>query len=423
MALPPGVREIPAERLDTRTDAQILDSLTHPKPVSSEKNVWSFWDAGLEAMPVWSQRNVVSWARRLPKDWNIYVLNIVAGSALNVDNFLDKSNFYDSFNNRTIQGPNAGVWYSDITRLAALSVYGGVWVDTGIMLFRDFTADIWSELENPESRFEIAGFSSDLAPRPNNDIIASYFVAARKASPYVVRWHRVLLEIWQSGWGHEENNDKADSSFGLVQHTGTNSTSKLERRDHRGLSAHPLLSPVEPIEVRADLGAKYKVPSGPFNDYLNTYLSQKRARMTIDAAEDWNGPAWWEKHAMILPIQESYWTYISTDFNGQKQFDYLSMDMEPTTQEGWKQANALAQDLASKCCHMKLSHGLKTTKMVHVASMWESEQYENYDVKKGTFAAYLRWASVHLEQVDRHLKPFDVPTTGHKIHAGLLEVV
>ncbi|POS68816.1 capsule polysaccharide biosynthesis protein [Diaporthe helianthi] len=402
----PSVREIPRDRLDTRTDEEILESLRNPLPVTSERNVWTFWDKGLGDIPSWTRRNIINWARRLPKEWNIYVLDIVPGSPLNVDNFLDKSNFYTAFNNRTIGGLNSGVWYSDIIRLASLHTHGGVWVDSGIILMRDFSQDIWQQLEDPNSPYEIAGFSADIAPVPDNDNIASWFIAARKGSPFMKQWNRVLKHIWDTPLGEEGD--------------------ERERRDYHGLSTHPLFRQVKKQRVKVDHQAKYKVDPVAFNDYLHTYLSCKRVRMTVDAAAGWDGPAWWESHAMILPLRESYLTYLMTDFSGLRQFELLSAQRDvPPPQRGadWQAAEELVQALIRTCCNVKLSHGLKTTKNMHVATLWEKDEYVDYDVKEGTFAAYLRWASLHLEQVDRPLEPFDVPTTGTKIHADLLEEV
>lgn len=404
-SLPSGVREIPPQRLDTRSDEEIIASLLNPKPVTNEHNVWTFWDKGLAAAPGWTRRNIINWARRLPSDWNIYVLDVVEGSALNVNNFLDETNFYSAFNNRTIEGLNSGVWYSDILRLALLHTYGGVWVDTGIILMRDFSQDIWRDLEDPSSPYEICGFSADIAPIPDNDIIASWFIAARKGSPFMKRWHRIVRDIWSTPLEGDQE----------------------ERRDYHGLSSHPLFRQVQKMRVEVDHQAKYRLDPVAFNDYLNTYLSCKRARMTVDEADGWDGPAWWEAHAMILPLQESYMTYLLTDFSGERQFELFSARRDGVApearDENWHAAEKLVQALVSKCCNVKLSHGLKTTKNKHVASRWEDPEFTDYDIKEGTFAAYMRWASLHLEQVDRQLVPFPVPTTGRKLHAGLLEAV
>jgi hypothetical protein len=46
------------EVLDNRSDDEILASLREHVPVTSEKNVWGFWNTGADSIPSWSKRNV-----------------------------------------------------------------------------------------------------------------------------------------------------------------------------------------------------------------------------------------------------------------------------------------------------------------------------------------------------------------------------
>lgn len=46
------------EVLDDRSDDEILASLKEHVPVTSEKNVWGFWNTGVDSIPGWSKRNV-----------------------------------------------------------------------------------------------------------------------------------------------------------------------------------------------------------------------------------------------------------------------------------------------------------------------------------------------------------------------------
>lgn len=41
------------ESKDTRSDAEILESLTKYVPVTSENNIWAYWHSGVLAMPHW----------------------------------------------------------------------------------------------------------------------------------------------------------------------------------------------------------------------------------------------------------------------------------------------------------------------------------------------------------------------------------
>jgi hypothetical protein len=48
------------EVLDNRSDDEILASLKEHVPVTSEKNVWGFWNTSVDSIPGWSKRNVRS---------------------------------------------------------------------------------------------------------------------------------------------------------------------------------------------------------------------------------------------------------------------------------------------------------------------------------------------------------------------------
>lgn len=62
----------PVDVADGRSDAEILAALARPPPVTSEKNLWGFWDKGLGAMPAWCRRNVTAWVRINP-GWTVRI--------------------------------------------------------------------------------------------------------------------------------------------------------------------------------------------------------------------------------------------------------------------------------------------------------------------------------------------------------------
>ena len=66
---------------DSRSNAEILDSLTKKVPVNSEKNVWTYWHAGVLAMPEWCQRNIINWVKLLGPDWSVRVLDYLPESS------------------------------------------------------------------------------------------------------------------------------------------------------------------------------------------------------------------------------------------------------------------------------------------------------------------------------------------------------
>ena len=111
---------IPHSRLDPRTDEEIAETLCTYRPVSSEKNVWAFWDKGFRELRPWCRRNILAWVRRLGPSWTVRVLDLVPDSPNHVYQFVTPDNFPATFNEGTMDGPNRAQHASDFTRLAVL---------------------------------------------------------------------------------------------------------------------------------------------------------------------------------------------------------------------------------------------------------------------------------------------------------------
>lgn len=131
VGVPPGLKLIPPEKLDLRSDEEIEAWLQTRHPVTSDKNVWAFWHSGYKNMAPWVQRNIINWVRRLGSDWTVHLLDRVPGSETNVSHLVDSSFFPDCFNNGTMDGPSVGAHSGDLIRLPLLWLYGGIWIDAG----------------------------------------------------------------------------------------------------------------------------------------------------------------------------------------------------------------------------------------------------------------------------------------------------
>lgn len=59
-----GLLPNPTSRLTLQSDTEITAQLNAYAPVTSERNLWAFWDQGFNAMAPWRKRNVVNWLRR-----------------------------------------------------------------------------------------------------------------------------------------------------------------------------------------------------------------------------------------------------------------------------------------------------------------------------------------------------------------------
>lgn len=170
------------EALDTRSDEEILDSLSKHAPITSEKNVWTYWHSGVRSMPGWCQRNVVNWIRLNGPSWSIHVLDNVPGSPNNAFEWVTAEMLPETFVKATMDGPYTGPHSADFLRGACLVLYGGVWMDVGIILIRQLKNICWKQLEDPSSPFEVS------VPWMYGSVMANHFVASRKGNPFVKRW-------------------------------------------------------------------------------------------------------------------------------------------------------------------------------------------------------------------------------------------
>jgi hypothetical protein len=403
----PELRRIPSSKVDRRSDQEIIAQLTTYRPVTSQKNVWTFWDAGFWAMRPYVRRFVIGWARRLGPEWTVRVLDHVEASPTSVHEFLDRNQLHEAFNTRTMTGPYVGAHSGDVVRLPLLYRYGGVWMDAGTMLFRHMDDICWRVLCDPSSPYEICGFAP--GTEPGNDVIMNGFIAAQKGNEFIRRWHEVYLALWRDG-----------------------------RTDCIGSQKHPLLRQVKKVQVPLEMQERFGIDNDLMNDYVAHALAFKRVRMLRDASDGFDGPRWWEQHAYVLPVQETFLAQIICEFDGQRQYDLLALarpeDQVPSQAEEAEKAKQakkgddtlaaekLVTAMLSQASTMKLSHGLKNNKLVHLSKLWDREENASEDIKPGSYAAYLHWGSENLEQT-RRLEALPIKCIGGVLEASLLEVV
>lgn len=174
---------------DNRSDEDILQGLSVFRPVTSEKNIWAFWDAGIRSMPPWCQRNVCAWVRMHSNNgWTVRVLDSIEGSENYSLKYVSAASLPDAYVKGTMDGLYVGPHSADMLRGACLYEHGGVFLDVGIPLIRSIDRICWAKLEDPDTPFEIA------APWVYGTHIGNHFVAAMKGSPFIYRWYLPSLK-------------------------------------------------------------------------------------------------------------------------------------------------------------------------------------------------------------------------------------
>jgi hypothetical protein len=113
-----------------------------------------------------------------------------------------------------------------------------------------------------------------------------------------------------------------------------------------------------------------------------------------------------------------YWAQHLTHWDGRKQSELLSCQREGAEHdENFKEAEAFVAGILGMSSTMKLSHGLVTEEREYLARIWDEPENVDADRKPGTFAAHLRWASVHFQQ-DRELSPVSLPLRDDALLTG-----
>jgi hypothetical protein len=93
------------DALDQRSDEEILDSLTKYVPVTSEKNVWTYWHSGARSMSGWCQRNIANWIRLCGPSLSVRVLDSLPGSPNNALEWVQVDELPKTFVKGTMDGP------------------------------------------------------------------------------------------------------------------------------------------------------------------------------------------------------------------------------------------------------------------------------------------------------------------------------
>ncbi|OKL63426.1 hypothetical protein UA08_01181 [Talaromyces atroroseus] len=357
------------ESLDSRSDEEILESLRRVAPLNcSEKNIWAFWDSGLDKMPAWTQRNVINWARLCGPSWTIRVLDAVPNSPNHALNFVPAALLPKAFVQGTLRGPYTGPHSADFLRASLPYLYGGVFMDVGIILVRSLDTICWDALADSATPYRIS------VPCMYGTTLANHFVAARQHDPFIKRWHELFVHLW-------DNRESCD-----------------------GLSSNPLVSFAKELDFSASRRRGYawdfQVEPIVVFEYIMQVIAWLRLCMLEDAGDGFSCADYAQNTVLWFDALEEDWgaeTVIG--YQGQPFFEALAtrLDEDPDS-ERFKKAYELVWRILTKSSMQKITHGKNLTKSPALGSLWDLPENTNKDFEEGTFANLLRYGSVHFEQ-------------------------
>ncbi|KAF1973090.1 hypothetical protein BU23DRAFT_143066 [Bimuria novae-zelandiae CBS 107.79] len=384
------LRHVPSK--DPRTDAEIIAALSQHAPITSEKNIWTYWHTGIDAMPTWNKRTICDWVRIHGPDWTVRILNTVPGHPNHALNWIESDQLPKSFVEGTMTGPYTGPHSADFLRGAALYRYGGVWLDVGCILFRSLDMICWDQLADETSPFTIS------APIQWETTIANAFVAARKADIFIKKWHELFVYLWKG------------------------------RGDWRGVVESKLIEPIiRSFEISrpaaAGINWQWTVDPMQLLGYVGQVLAWHRVAWLKEPDGGFDGVEYYTKHALCFDALNEIWAAEKTlGFDGAEVFKVFTTrrDTDPES-EDYKKAYKTAWRLLTRSSMQKITHGKGLTEDLHVGYLLDRN--EGSDCAPGTFGELLRYGSVHFEQVRERVEYWDAYRIDEKrvIHKGLLE--
>ncbi|KAL3485753.1 hypothetical protein BJX62DRAFT_242631 [Aspergillus germanicus] len=383
----------PVELLDTRTDEEILASLLAHRPVTSEKNIWAFWHAGVTGMPRWCQRNIIDWHRICGPSWTIRVLDSVPDSPNHALKYIPKEMLPETFVKGTMQGQYIGPHSADFIRGACLYLYGGVSMDVGIILIRSLDRVCWSALEDPATPYTIS------VPWMCDTYMANHFVAARKGDVFIKHWHDLFVHVWKDRTSYEGMSENPLFAFVLNEGFGTS--------QQRGFDFEWVVSPITVFE------------------YITQVLAWTRLTMLEDKGGEkgFDGVGYAVERILWFDALAENWGIESRiGFKGEDAFNLLKtrLDADPESEE-YKKAYDIVWHCLTSCSMEKVTHGKNLTKTLALGSLWDNQEKDGVDVETGTFAELLRYGATRFRQTREDIAVVQIERPKMTLKKGVYE--
>ncbi|KAI6090690.1 hypothetical protein F4821DRAFT_228838 [Hypoxylon rubiginosum] len=360
-----GLREVPDSQLDLRPEAEILQELRSFRPITSEKNVWAFWDKGFDSMYRSYRCTVINWVRKLGSSWTVRIVDLVEGSPNNVYNYVGRHWFPDCFIDQTMDGRHAAQHAADLVRLPLLFEYGGVWMDVGNMLHTHLDPLFWNHLAAPDSPYEMAAWIITGQIRKQWGSFGNYMLAARKGCIFIKNWHNCYKELWQG-------------------HTNADGFYKL-----------PLAQDIGLAEGMADWNFEDKIKE--MSDYVAHMLMGDRTRNLLDIETGWNGREFFNnKVFMVEGIMNGVLGAIKTNYDGAKQVELFTTRLDEPDVGKRQAAESFVIDMLENSHIYKVYHN-SAGGLPALGDLVKKEGFRDADHRPGTFGEMYRYGTVHWE--------------------------
>ncbi|KAI0805103.1 hypothetical protein GGR55DRAFT_298092 [Xylaria sp. FL0064] len=377
-----GLRVVSESQLDLRPEEEIAADLRSFRPITSEKNVWCFWDKGLGRLYPSYRNTVLNWMRKLGSSWTVRLVDLIEDSPNNVYNYVSKDWFPDSFVNRTLDGRHAAQHAADLVRLPLLYEHGGVWMDVGNMLHTHLDQLFWNALTAPGSPYEMGVWLINGQIRKQWGSFGNFMLAARKGCVFIRNWHNSYKELWRGR---------------------TNATD---------FHKSPLVQEIGLAECLAD--SQFKDQVFQMSDYVAQMLLGDRTKNLLDVSTDWNGREFWENNVfMVEGVPNGILGAIRTGYDGYKQAELFTTPLDEPDENKRQAAEAFFVEMLEKSHMYKVYHN-SMNGIPALGDVVKKDGFKDADHRPGTFGELYRYGTVHWEST-RAVERLPPQPTGDKL--------
>lgn len=356
------LQEVDSSQLRLLSDDEIATELRSYRPITSEKNVWAFWDKGLDAVYPAYRETIFNWVRKLGPSWTVRLVDLVPGSPNNVYTFLDRSWLPECVNEGTMDGKHAPQHTSDLIRLPLLYLHGGVWMDVGNMLHTHLDDLFWNHLTAPDTPYEMAVWIITGQIKKAWGSFGNFMLAARKGCDFIRFWHQGYAELWRG------------------------------RTNEFGFHKHPL---IRDIGIADGMEAYFPESVHEMSDYVAHMLVGDRTRHLVDVHTGWDGHAFFKNKVFkVEGLPNGVLGAVKTDYCGQRQADLFTTRLDEADEEKRIAAEKFMVEVLEQSDMYKVYHnsagGLPALGDIVKRAGWLDATH-----RPGTFGELYRYGTVH----------------------------